>query len=477
MSLPQNKQGKKWMDKETLETVREKHRLFREWHRKGNDNDKKEPYKKANNKARKECRKANRAYERKVADESKKNPKMFFQYVNSKVKTKSGIADLNKDDGTKTKNDNEKAELLNEFFQSVFTNEEDGPLPNFENYDFDTELNEIEITPSDVKKILTGLDKNKASGPDGIPSSVLSEAAEELTEPITLLFKRSLESGTIPADWKMAHVSPIFKKGSKAAVNNYRPVSLTCVLCKVLEKIVRAKILDHLIANDIISPHQHGFVPGRSCITQLLEALDEWTKILEENGSVDIIYTDFQKAFDSVPHKRLAKKLNACGIGGSLLAWVTDFLAERKQKVVINGCESTEGKVTSGIPQGSVLGPLLFVIYINDLPRGLKTVAKMFADDTKVYVRSDTMEGAKNLQEDIDSLQNWSDKWLLRFHPDKCCVLKIGRENDNEYKMGNADKGERITLKQTTKEKDLGVIIDDKLSFRDHIAQATSKAN
>ena len=132
-------------------------------------------------------------------------------------------------------------------------------------------------------------------------------------------------------------------------------------------KIVRESIFNHLMENNIITPHQHGFLPGRSCITKLLESLDEWNRILEDNGSVDIIYTDFQKAFDSVLHKRLAQKLNACGIRGSLLDWIVDFLDVRKQKVVINGCESTEGRVTSGILQGSVFGTLLFVIYINDL--------------------------------------------------------------------------------------------------------------
>ena len=244
-----------------------------------------------------------------------------------------------------------------------------------------------------------------------------------------------------------------------------------------MEKLIREKILNHLIENKLISPHQHGFVPGRSCTTQLLESMDEWTEILEDNGSIDVIYTDFQKAFDSVPHKRLAQKLESCGIGGNVLAWVKDFLADRKQSVVINGKRSTEGNVTSGIPQGSVLGPLLFVIYINDLPRGLKTTAKMFADDTKVYVRSDEEDGAKNLQEDIDALQEWSNKWLLKFHPDKCCVLKIGKGNENEYQMGDTRKGTRISLKETQGEKDLGVFIDNKLSFKDHTAQVTAKAN
>ena len=477
MTKPTGKKSKIWMRPETLETVRLKHKMFREWHKTNNDKTKKTEYNKMNNKARKACRKANRDYEKKVAEESKRNPKMFFNYANSKMKNKSGIADLNKGDGSKTKTDQEKAELLNNFFQSVFVEEDSGPLPEFEGYEFDTELNDFDITMESVRKILSGLNRNKASGPDEIPPCILVDAAAELAKPITMLFERSLKSGQLPNDWKIAHVTPIYKKGNKAAVNNYRPVSLTCVICKTMEKIVREQILQHLSKNNIISPHQHGFVPGRSCMTQLLESMDDWTSILEEGGSVDVIYTDFQKAFDSVPHRRLIQKLESCGVKGNVLLWVKDFLANRKQRVVINGSKSNEGDVTSGIPQGSVLGPLLFVIFINDLPRSLNTVAKMFADDTKVYVRSDTQDGAKNLQEDIDMLQDWSDKWMLKFHPDKCCVLKIGKENDNKYEMGDVTKGSRITLKETEQEKDLGVVVDNKLSFSNHIAQATAKAN
>lgn len=474
MTNSSGKKGKPWMNPETLTVVREKHKQFRKWHKSEEKDEKTIAYKKANNKARKACRKANKAYERKIAEESKKNPKLFYSYANSKMKSKSGIADLTKEDGSKTKTDEEKAELLNKFFQSVFTIENDSQLPYFEDYEYENITEDIDFSIDTIKKLLAKLDKNKAQGPDGIPPSLLSEAAEELAEPIGVLFRKSLESGQLPKDWKTANISPIFKKGNKSAVNNYRPVSLTCILCKTMEKLIRETILNHLLQNGIISPHQHGFVPGKSCITQLLESIDDWTSILEEGGSVDIVYMDFQKAFDSVPHKRLLKKLSACGIGGKILRWVEDFLSERKQTVVINGIRSEERDVTSGIPQGSVLGPLLFVVYINDLPKELKSVAKLFADDTKLYCRSDIDSASENLQQDLDKLNEWSQNWLLRFHPDKCCVLKLGKENNHEYYMGSET---RVKLKETTKEKDLGVIVDNQLSFKDHINSCTAKAN
>ena len=427
--------GKPWMNKETLDIVREKHRLFRKWQSTRNPKDETD-YKKANNRARRECRRADKNKEKKVAEEAKENPNGFWRFVNAKLKVKSGIADLKKDDGSKTTTDEEKAELLNRFFQSVFTSEDQGPLPKFTEYDYESSLENIDINEDKVRKLLKDLKVNKAAGPDGIPASILSYASEELAKPLSVLFCRSLDEGQLPEDWKLAYVTPIFKKGSKSSVNNYRPVSLTSIVCKTLEKIVREEMIKHLINNNLISEHQHGFVPGRSCTTQLLEAMDQWTNILDDNGSIDIVYMDYMKAFDSVPHRRLLLKLSSSGVKANVLSWVKDFLSNRKQRVVINGVKSSEANVTSGIPQGSVLGPLLFVIYINDLPRDLKTNAKMFADDTKLYVRSDTDTGPQDLQDDLDTLQDWSEKWLLRFHPQKCGVMKLGKASKQEYYMG-----------------------------------------
>ena len=473
------RKNKNFIDKETLETVRQKHRLYRRWKKTGNPDDHKE-YSRANTKARKKCRQANIKYEKQVAEQAKVNPSAFYRYANSKIKSKTGIADLTKEDGSKTTTNTEKAELLNNFFKSVFTTENPGPLPDFEQYEYTSELSDFEITEEEVMKLLKDLNINKASGPDGIPPRILSIAATELSVPIAILFRKSLVSGTLPSEWKMAYVTPIFKKGNKSSVNNYRPVSLTCVVCKLMEKIVRKHIMEHFVNNNLISKHQHGFVPRRSCITQLLEVLDSWTETLDEGGSIDIVYMDYQKAFDSVPHRRLLLKLESTGVKNYVLNWVRDFLSNRKQRVIINGASSQDADVTSGIPQGSVLGPLLFVSYINDQPHDLKTTAKMFADNTKLYSRSDTANGPLDLQSDLDTLQSWSDRWLLRFHPQKCAVLKIGNNNESDYKMTktNTDGSQSdIILKTIESEKDLGVVIDNKLNFKQQIAQSTAKAN
>jgi hypothetical protein len=250
-----------------------------------------------------------------------------------------------------------------------------------------------------------------------------------------------------------------------------------------MEKLVREQMLEHLQRNNLISENQHGFVPGRSCITQLLEVLDIWTSIIDEGGSVDVIYMDYQKAFDSVPHRQLLGKLSALGIRGRVLQWVQDFLTGRKQTVVVNGARSNEADVSSGIPQGSVLGPIVFVMFINDQPKEVKTNVRMFADDTKLFARTDTDEGIESLQVDLGHLQSWSDKWLLNFHSEKCSVIKLGRQKSaGSYfmnKEGTDPEGrkQKVELRDSEVERDLGVMLDSRLSFKDHVAHSTAKAN
>jgi hypothetical protein len=200
-------------------------------------------------------------------------------------------------------------------------------------------------------------------------------------------------------DWKKAYVSPIYKKGARNIAENYRPISLTSVVvCKLMEKFVKEAVLQHLVGNNLLSTKQFGFVSGSSTVTQLLRYLDECAEIIANDGIVDSIYFDFSKAFDTVPHKRLKSKLKAYGIDGELLSWIDGFLSGREQMVRVNGELSEPKPVISGIPQGSVFGPLLFVIYINDLPDVVCSNVLLFADDTKIFRQVTTKDDALQLQ-------------------------------------------------------------------------------
>ena len=262
------------------------------------------------------------------------------------------------------------------------------------------------------------------------------------------------------------------QKGKRSEPGNYRPVSLTSVISKIMESIVRDAIVDHLVKNNVLSDAQHGFVPERDCITQLLLCLEDWTSMIEEGSVFDVVYTDFAKAFDSVAHERLLMKLEAIGIQGDILSWIRSFLTGRTQCVRVEGEISGWRKVLSGIPQGSVLGPLLFVIFINDMPKVVKeSICKLFADDCKLYGAIDNEEDRK-LQADLANLEQWSKDWQLPFNATKCKVMHFGRRNpQNSFTMNGH------TLESTTQEKDLGVIIDDTLKFHVHTAAAAKKAN
>ena len=270
----------------------------------------------------------------------------------------------------------------------------------------------------------------------------------------------------------MADIIPIFKKGSKHDPANYRPVSLTSVISKICESLIRDEIVDHLLATEQLHEAQHGFRSGKSCITKLLACLEDWTKCIENGTPVDIAYLDYKKAFDSVPHKRLLKKLHGLGIRGRVLAWIERFLLGRQQRVVVNGVKSTWSPVLSGIPQGTVLGPTLFLAFVNDLPSSIQSRILMFADDTTVYNKSATSEDREQFQHDLDALSLWSMKWLLPFNSSKCRTLHLGSDNNKQrYTLAG------LNIEQTTEERDLGVVIDENLKFRRQAAIAVSKAN
>ena len=223
---------------------------------------------------------------------------------------------------------------------------------------------------------------------------------------------------------------PIFKNGNRSEVGNYRPISLTSVVCKVMESIIKDALLKKTQEANFISRFQHGFLPKRSCLTNLLETFEAWTGLLDEGFAVDVIYLDYKKAFDTVPHQKLLIKLREYGFESRLVEWIRAFLSKRKMRVIVNGCSSGWVGVLSGVPQGSVLGPLLFLLYVNDIPDWVTGNVRMFADDTKIWRKIEGREDSEELQKDLDRLNEWSEEWLMQFNPDKCRVMHLGGERN-----------------------------------------------
>jgi hypothetical protein len=274
---------------------------------------------------------------------------------------------------------------------------------------------DFRITEEIIEGKLKKLKEGKAPGIDGIVPKILIENAAIVSKPLKLLYQKSMETGKVPVDWKKANVTAIYKKGCRETAGNYRPVSLTSHVCKVLESIIRDSIVNHLDRNKLIYKTQHGFVKGRSCLTNLLEFLEDVTEYVDQGSPVDVIYLDFQKAFDKVPHQRLLKKVQALGINGTVYTWIEDWLKNRTQRIQFGGDSSNWTSVLSGVPQGSVLGPILFLIYINDIDDGIESKILKFADDTKLYRRITSEEDVTKLQEDLATLCKWSREWLMLF--------------------------------------------------------------
>ena len=334
---------------------------------------------------------------------------------------------------------------------------------------------DIHFKIEDVEKRLKNLKQDKAPGPDGIHPKILKECAVELARPIYRIFRKSLDEGKLPSDWRTAVVSPIWKKGSRTLASNYRPISLTSVVCKVLEAIIRDEIVNHVNQEKLFTKNQHGFTTGKSCLTNLLETLEDWTSAVDQGHSVDAVFLDFQKAFDTVPFRRLMLKLRAYGVKGKLASWIESFLSDRKMQVSVRGSVSRWCSVKSGVPQGSVLGPLLFLSYINDLPENVSSSIELFADDTKIWnlIRSEV--DRLSLQDDLGKLNEWSKQWLLRFNIDKCKKMHIGKQNSQfAYKMTSGS--DEHMLQEISEEKDLGVWISKDLKPSKQCTVSASKA-
>ena len=462
-----------WMTPSALKASQVKRQLWAKYKQTRHRNDFKS-YRKARDKAAHDLRKARREFEKKLARNLKTNSKSFWNYVNSKRKTKSKVNDLIDTNGIFTTDDLEKANVLNAQYAKTFTIEDLENIPEFPEKELLTDpLVSLEIREEDVIKLLSGLRIDKSPGPDQLHPRILREVADQISTPLTMIFQWSISQGVVPQQWKLADVVPIFKKGSRSSPENYRPISLTSVVCKLLERIVGKHMLEHAKTNKIIPEQQHGFLAGRSTSTNLLEAMSTWIELLDHNIPLDILYLDYAKAFDTVPHKRLVKKLESIGVKGGLLKWLENFLTGRKQRVIVNSTVSGWFDVLSGVPQGSVLGPLLFLLFISELPSLVNSFVSLFADDTKMYGKCTNSV----LQQDLDNIVSWTQKMQLNFNASKCKVMHLGKENPClQYTMLNKNNV-LCNLESTKLEKDLGVHIDQELSFSEHISKQVNKAN
>ena len=416
---------------------------------------------------------AKHSYEKNIASNIKQDPRAFFSYVRGKQKVKDTIGPLvNPTNGATVSGSQGMSDILNSYFSSVFTSENVVDRDSLIIGSSPCSISDTVCTPELVKGKLNGLKHGKAPGPDAVYTFILKSFADLLCVPLAIIFNRSLHEGVVPSDWKRANVSPIFKKGVRSLPGNYRPVSLTSVVCKVLESIIRDSIVKYFDDNNMIGDSQHGFRQHRSCLTNLLEFMEDMTSAIDRGRPVDIIFLDFQKAFDKVPHNRLLLKLNSFGIDGNLLRWIQEWLHDREQRVVINGCSSVWNNVSSGVPQGSVLGPLLFLAYINDLDNVVISSVKKFADDTKLYREVASEEDAKVVQNDLDMLFKWSSDWQMLFNAEKCKVMHVGFGNiKSSYSLDGTN------LKCVNFEKDLGVYLDSSLKPSRQCADAARKGN
>lgn len=465
----------KWVTRKVKRLREAKKNAWLKYVKSGKDSKLYESYKEKLRKSVQENNKAKIKFEKNLADNIKRDSKSFYAYVRSKQRNKVKVGPLKDSRGSIISDSRAIADLLNNYFSSVFTVENLSyiPIPS-SCFDFTKSeiLTEIRIEEKLVRDKLGNINTSKSQGPDELNPKLLSELRNELCKPLTNLFNRSIQTGVIPQDWRDASVAPLHKKGSKNKPENYRPVSLTSIISKLLESMIKDSLVKHLDKYSLIRNSQHGFISGKSCLSNLLDFFEEVTKMLDEGEAVDLIYLDFAKAFDKVPHCRLLTKLKAHGIGGNVLNWIKAWLSNRRQKVCIDDEFSDWANVTSGVPQGSVLGPVLFLIYINDLDEDLMSKIGKFADDTKMGKSVSSSEGVQKLQQDLVKLGNWAENWQMSFNTDKCAVIHLGSENrKHQYSLGNS------VLRESTKERDLGIIVDSSMKFSEQCNTAVKNAN
>ena len=478
MKLRRTRSRPAWMTKSIMRIVRKKKICWRAYQDHQQDRKKLEEYKDLQSQVKKAVRRAKRKFEQKLARDSKENPKAMWSYLKQNRSNRVSVGPL-KDGDRLVTDDKEMAELLNSAFCSFFTAEDTTNLPEAEHPFQGQPLTSVTFSMEKVRKKLRKLKPSAAPGPDKVWTRILHKFADVLAAPLAETYTRLMREVEVPNIWLRANVAAGFKKGSKADPSNYRPISLTCVVGKVMESVAKDEIVDHMARHKLIRLSQHGFMRKRSTATNMLEYMEFLTKKLDEGHSVDCVYWDFAKMFDKIPHQRLLAKCRGLGLGGALLGWIEKWLSGRKQRVVLNGEESGWGDVVSSVVQGSVLGPILAVIFVNDIDVtvmeeevGEEAILEKFADDTKQARVVDTPEQRAALQRSIQRMEEWCQTWQMELNRSKCHVLHIGYRNTQQQYQSGGD-----ILECVQSEKDVGVMVSSTLKPSLQCAKAAKKAN
>lgn len=414
--------------------------------------------------------------ERYMRSFSLKKQRNIWKYVNKYRKDKSDWEDLfDKDSNKMCSTDEEKGNLLNTTFQKAFTKSGDTNTPTFEPRT-NKEMPTIVFTEDGIEKMILALDSSKSPGPDGVTARDLRLIAPVAAKYLCTIFSQSLMEGDIPDDWKNANISPIFKNGPKSDPRNYRPISLTSIPCKLMEHIMISNIMKFLTENNLLNNEQYGFRSGASTELMLVAVIDKIMKQVQNGGQVDAIVIDLVRAFDKVSHPYLLHKLRGYGLGDKTVKWYSAFLTNRKQRVVINGTSSFEAEVSSGVPQGSVSGPVLFILYINDLLDGIKVNKAYFADDGTIFHKIVSKEDQEKLNKELEEVRNWCEKWKMEVNWDKTHLIRFTKRREGNALSHEYSINGKI-LKESKAIKLLGVTVRDDLKWNDHVENVCKKAS
>ena len=468
-----HRNNKPWVNHNTVKAIRKKRRLHKTYmtHRTPQNKNKLHQQNKA-------CKQMlnedynNHLNSRISSALAQNNPKPLYKFISDKRNTHNTIKTLDGCDPDPDRPD-QLAQTFAEAFASVFT-PDDSLLPTT-NQTSPTMTDSITFTAPGILTQLLHLDPRKAQGPDKLSPSLLKFLAPHISSSMALIFQHSLDTGEVPTDWRTANVVPIHKKGSRSNPLNYRPISLTSITSKIIEHVIAHHIRHHLDTNSLLSTNQHGFRRDHSCDSQLLSTSYDLINNFDNNIRTDLIILDFAKAFDTVSYPKLIHKLGTFGLHPLITRWIQSWLEDRTFSVVMKGSSSQPTPVTSGVPQGSVLGPLLFLLFINDLPKHIKSPSciRLFADDALIYRQIKDQTDCTSLQQDLDEVCGWANTWQMRFNVSKCETASIHRSKSppHTYNMNH------IPLKQVTAFKYLGVTFTDNLSFDTHVTNITRKAN